>query len=153
MLKLYVFGGFVVLLVAVGCTQKPAESKYRFIEYVFVEGQCSEDHTTVSGRYQGEIVDWLTIATRTHARYGSVHDFDSTDVVRMSQHIKEPHRYEPPFAIAFENLSESDIAGSQFTLHGVSSREEGNEGFNATCSLTVTKRLDHLPTAAERAQR
>jgi hypothetical protein len=151
-LNIFTVGSVAVMFMMLGCSPKEKKAEHRFIEDTFVEGQCSEDHTTVSSNYQGEIVHWLTIATNIHARYGSVHDFDSLDVEKMSQHIKEPSRYQPPFAIAFSNLSESDIAGSEFTLHGVSEQDDHGGGFNATCKLTVTKRLDHLPTNAERAE-
>jgi hypothetical protein len=144
--------GCVVLLLTGGCGQKPRKSEYRFVEDVFVQGVCSEDHTTVSGNYQGEIVHWDKVGTQTHSRFGSVFNLDSLDVEKMYKHIKNPSQYVPPFGIAFSNLSETDIARSQFTLHGLSEHDDDHGGgLNATCELTVTKRFDHLPTAQERA--
>ncbi len=144
-------GGFVALILTIGCSEKQGKSEHRFVEDVFVQGVCSEDHATLSGNYQGEIVHWYKVATQTHSRYGSVVNLDSQDVESMLRHIKDPSQYVPPFIIAFNNLSENDIAGSEFTLHGVSEHDDDGGGFKATCKLAVTQRLDHLPTAQERA--
>jgi hypothetical protein len=148
----HAIGAAAILSLIVGCSpkQKPAES--RFIEDIFVEGRCSEDHTTVSSRYEGEIVHWLKISNQAHSRYGFVNDFDSLSIENVSERMKDPNHYQPPFAIAFSNLSENDIAGSEFTLHGVSEHDDHGGGFNATCNLKVFGRLDHLPTDLERAE-
>jgi hypothetical protein len=148
--RLFVACCIVVFLLFIGCGQKQHKTEYRFIEDVFVQGGCSEDHTTVSGNYVGDIVDWYKVATQTYSRYGSVVNLDSQDVKNMSQHFRNPTQYVPPFIIAFNKLSENDTAGSEFTLHGISERDEDGGGFNATCRLTVIKRFDHLPTAQER---
>ena len=125
-------------------------SKYQFIEDVFVQGGCSEDHTTVSSTYQEDIVHWYNILAKTHSRYGSVTNVDADRIIKQ---IKEPNRYQAPFIIEFNDLSEKDIAGSEFILHGISETDQGGNGFDATCKLTVTKRQDHLPTDQERKQR
>jgi hypothetical protein len=138
--RLCVIGCIAPLLLLFGCSQKQAESKYRFIEDVFVQGECSEDHTIVSGNYEGDIVHWYNIATKAHSRYGFV---SNTDPDWTRQRVENPNRYAPPQIISFSNLSEKDIADSEFTLHGIS--DEESNGYFSTCKLTVTKRQDHLP--------
>jgi hypothetical protein len=150
--KLAQLAAVASVLLLIGCSQKQHKSENRFIDDVFVRGVCSEDHTTVSSNYEGDITDWYKLATQTHFRSGIVFNLDSQDVDKMLQHFSNPSQYVPPFEIAFSNLSENDIAGGEFTLHGVSDRDDdGGGGFNATCRLKVTKRFDHRPTAQERA--
>ena len=146
----------VVAVTMTGCGEekKVLPPEHRFIEYVKVEGTCSEDHARVGGRYAGSIVDWYNITTNRHDRYGSVTDFDSMSVERLKQHMADEYVYTPPFIISFRDLSTEAIAGTALTLHGISKRVgETGGGFWATCQLAVTERLDHLPPTTPAARR
>jgi hypothetical protein len=60
--------------------------------------------------------------------------------------------YHPPFSVDFGNISASDFQSQTFVLHGVSEDTTHNARYETTCSLTVQRRLDHLPTDKERKE-
>jgi hypothetical protein len=142
------FGGVFLMLLCLSCSKTPDVPDFHFVGALLVEGECTEDKSTVAGRYQGDIVDWYNLSRQTHSRYGSVTNIDAMS--RMQQ-FTDPHGYQPPNNIGFDNLSSNDISGDELVLNGLSGREASpGNALRATCKLAVTKRLDHLPTPAER---
>jgi hypothetical protein len=132
------------------CTQDPKPTPYEFVEWVQVDGSCQEDHATQGGHYSGDMVHWRNKATGVSRRYGSVNNFDSSSPEAMLAEVKQPNRYHPPFSINFDNVAASDFQSQSFVLHGVSDDTNHGGGYEATCRLTVQRRLDHLPSNEER---
>jgi hypothetical protein len=110
------------------------------VEYIKVAGSCSEDHVGEKAAYEGSIVHWLNVQKKTDVRYGWVTHWSD-----VGERVKNPHKYSPPFSVEFRDLGESDVAGDQLILRGVSERTEGGPRYESTCSLHVTERLDHIP--------
>lgn len=145
----------IIFLLAVeafvaSCTRAPKLSDEEFIQWVQVDGLCHEDHATQDGRYSGELVHWRNKVTGVSKRYGSVHNLDSMRPEAMAAEIHQPNRYRPPFSIEFGDITASVFQSPTFVLHGVSDDLKSGAGYEATCNLTVKRRLDHLPSNEER---
>lgn len=143
-----------VLLVALtgaiaGCQQADKQPTPELLGWLEVQGTCREDHVTQSDRYVGELVGWRNKTTGKAMRYGSVTDAnEQTEIARL----KDPTKYHPPFMINFEDVPEKEFGSASLILHGVASNDDNAPGYRATCSLTVDRRLDHVPTDAERKE-
>jgi hypothetical protein len=145
----------ILFLLAIGalatsCAQAPEPPGEEFVEWVQVEGSCQEDHATRGGRYAGDLVHWRKRATGVSARYGSVENLDAMSPEAMAAEIQQPNRYHPPFSIEFNDIAASDFQSQNFVLHGVSGDTKHDASYEATCKLTVKRRLDHLPSNEER---
>lgn len=134
------------------CTQDPKPTAYEFVEWVQVDGSCQEDHATQAAHYGGELVDWRNKATGVSNRYGSVNNFGSMSAQAMLAEIQQPNRYRPPFSIEFRDIAARDFQSQTFVLHGISDDPNHGAGYEATCNLTVQRRLDHLPSDKERKE-
>jgi len=137
----------LLLMIALGCSKKEEnlEDEKKLIEYIRVEGVCREDHTNVQEEYSGSIVHWHNITKDTHARYGSVDRELDTDEVS----VKNQYKYFPPFMIELSDLKPEDLVGDELHLKGTSGRLDSPKSYEATCTLKVVKRLDHLPSDEE----
>lgn len=138
-----------------GCTQDPKPSAHEFVEWVQVDGSCKEDHVTQGGHYSGDLVHWRNKATGVSSRYGSVENMEWEEA--LIAEIQHPdHRYHPPDSIGFEDIAASDFQSQTFVLHGISNflqdERSRDPRYAATCTLTVQRRLDHLPSAKERQE-
>jgi len=142
----------ISLALVAGC-EKP-QDEYKFVQFMKVEGECSEDHVKQVAKYKGEIVHWFNVTKNSHSRYGSVHNEESLDVEKMLEGIQDPYKYRPPFIIVFEDLEQEEISGEQLKLKGISDHIGTGEGsgpqYWATCTLRVVQRLDHLPSDEQR---
>lgn len=150
--------GASIILAAVGCAEKTPKDEYRFIECVRVEGTCFENHVRQSAPYSGDFVHWQNVTKNQHARYGSVHHSVGDLGQLIAQQIREPHKYYPPYTVSFDDIPEEDFSKPEVTLRGPSEHlakgdaEEGAQ-YEATCTLTVTERLDHNPSTRNASAR
>lgn len=131
---------------------EPKLPGHEFIEWVAVGGTCQEDHATQGGHYAGELVHWRDMATGISTRYGSVESLDATSVEAMTDEVQHPNRYHPPFSVDFRDIAASYFQSQAFVLHGVTDDLKHVAGYAATCNLSVTRRLDHLPSDKERKE-
>ena len=138
-------GGLIV-----GCSEKPKASPYEFVEWIDVGGVCQEDHATLFGHYSGDLVHWRNKTTGESDRYGSVVNTDGEDPALMTDKIQHPSHYYPPFSVKFKGISAAAFQSQNFVLHGISDDTDHGGGYDATCTLAVKRRLDHLPTDDER---
>ncbi len=78
-------------LVVTACDQQPQRSKekYEFVEFIRLEGVCSENHVRQDARYQGELVHWYNVTKDEDMRYGSVHHWEELAVTL--ERLKNPH--------------------------------------------------------------
>ena len=149
--QLLIFSVVVFSLMAAGCGQKrEAEDEYRLVEYIKVEGECSEDHVKRSAKYDGEIVHWHNLTKDSDSRYGSVHNQDSVTPEAIAARIQHPYDYAPPFTVEFSDLRQEDIAGTTLRLKGISEHlgtgdRVSGPRYWTTCDVRVVERLDHVP--------
>ena len=141
---------FAIGALAIGCSRAPKPPVMEFVEWVQVDGSCQEDHAVQGGRYAGELVHWRNKATGVSARYGSVENLDAASPEAMAARIQHPNRYWPPFIIEFSDITASDFQSQISVLHGVSDDPNHGAGYETTCNLAAKRRLDHLPSDAER---
>jgi hypothetical protein len=143
-------GLLVVALAVTACDQQPQRSKdkYKFVEFIRLEGVCFETHVRQDAQYRGELVHWHNLTKDQHMRYGSVHHWE--ELAATLQRIETPHKYFPPFTIEFSGLTAEQIAGDTLSLNGISQHLEPGPRYEATCRLNVVERLDHFPPAAKR---
>jgi hypothetical protein len=133
--------------------RRPVPNDKVLIEYIEVAGECAEDHVKDSAPYTGRIQHSRHVTTGDHAVVGSVfHSRDYTDEARTGR-LSDPYRYEPPSSITFTHLRPADVQGDILHLTGVSDvgadEESRRLGYRATCTLRVTRRLDHRPSQQE----
>jgi len=142
----------ISLALVAGC-EKPRD-EYKFVEFIKVEGECSEDHVKQLAKYKGEIVHWFNVTRNSHSRYGSVHNEESYDLEQTLESIHDPYKYRPPFTIDFDDLKQEEISGEQLNLKGISEHtgtgEDSGPQYWATCTLRVVQRFDHFPSDEER---
>jgi hypothetical protein len=79
-------------------------------------------------------------------------NLDAGSEQAMVDLTKRPTKYHPPFSVDFGNIRASDFQSQTFVLHGVSEDTTHNARYETTCSLTMQRRLDHLPTDKERKE-
>jgi hypothetical protein len=147
----------ILFLLAVGallasCSQAPKPPIMEFVEWVQVDGSCQENHATEGAHYVGELVYWRNKATGVSLRYGSVHNFDAMNPEAMAAEVQHPNQYHPPFTVEFGDIVAGDFQSQTMVLHGVSDDPKHRAGYEATCSLAVKRRLDHLPSNDERSK-
>jgi hypothetical protein len=123
------------------------------VEYIKVAGECAEDHVKDSAPYTGSIEHSRNVTTGDHSGSGYViHRRDYTDDA-WTERLSDPYRYEPPFTITFTNLRPAELQGEILHLTGVSNfladEESRRPTYRATCTLRVTRRLDHRPSQPE----
>ncbi|MCT0204929.1 hypothetical protein KQ302_07435 [Synechococcus sp. CS-602] len=138
-------------LVLQACSEEKPKDEYKFIEYLKVEGTCYENHVREAGGYSGDLVHWYNETKDQHSRYGSVHLSDFLVPEKMVEKIKNPYKYYLPFTVSFGGISQVKYSQSEMRLEGISehtSKGESKEGMKceATCTLSVTERLDYLPS-------
>jgi len=142
-------------ILLVGCTQEPAPkpASREVVEWVQVEGTCQEDHATQAGRYAGDLVQWRNKATGALSQYGSVNNLDSSNENVMMDAIQHPEHYHPPSSVDFADVAAADLQSQSFQAHGISEDVVSHGGgYDTTCNLTVQRRLDHIPSDAERKE-
>ena len=144
-------------LFLIGCT-KEKKDEFKFVEYIEVKGVCSEEHVKKSAKYAGSIVHWHNLTKNTHARYGSVFNWDAIDPERLMEYVNDQYKYVPPFSIEFIDLTEDEISKDNVIIKGISEHiatDEKSKGprYRATCNLKVVRRLDYLPSTKERKVR
>jgi hypothetical protein len=153
-----VIGGFYLLEnIWPDLLEDPLESRRQgvphqeLVEYVEVEGECAETHVKVSAPYTGQLRHSRDVTTGHQSVSGYVNhrrDYDA----RMKR-PRDPYRYEPSRAIGFTRLRPEDVQGDVLQLAGVSEyhadEESRRPSYHATCTLRVTRRLDHQPSQQE----
>jgi len=132
---------------ACGSEQSPKDT-YKLVEFLQVEGICFENHVREPAKYRGELVHWHNVTKRNDSRYGFVRR--PINVSEMVEEIKNPNKYFAPDSVQFWGLTAQDIAGDVLKLPGLSSHNDQSKRYQATCTLTVLKRLDHFPSDSER---
>lgn len=142
----------ITALVLTACTEDKPEDEYEFIEYLKVEGTCYENHVKESGSYTGSLYHWHNITKDKHSRHGFVLDNASFDPETSFERVKNPYKYSVPFIVRFQGISQDKYSQSAMTLEGISkhtSTVESKDGrqYETTCMLSVTERLDNLPSA------
>ena len=142
----------LAVVVLAACGQERPKDQYNLVEYVGVEGSCSEDHVRQSGKYIGSIVHWHNITKDTEMRYGAVTRWEQIN--ESIDQVQNPNKYFLPFSIEFTDVPAEDLRRSSFTAKGVSTHITGGDvrgpQYQATCQLTVVKRSPTLPPASER---
>lgn len=143
--------GFVTLLILSACSEEKPKDEYEFMEYLKVEGTCYENHVKESGHYSGSLVHWYNKTKAQHFRYGAVHHTVPLVPEKMIEEIKNPYKYYLPFSVSFQNIPQSQYSQSEMKLDGISEhtpKGESEEGkkYEAACMLSVTERLDYLPS-------
>ncbi len=136
------------------CSEEKPKDEYKLIEYLKVEGTCSENHVKESANYAGSLVHWYNVTEDRHYRYGSVQHTASLDPERIIEKVKNPYKYYPPFSIDFMNITPDNFSKEEVELKGISEhtpKGQSEEGarYEATCKLRVIERLDHLPSDKE----
>lgn len=138
-----------LMVLVLGCKPNSPKDEYKLIEFLRVEGSCSEDHVGQVESYTGELVHWYNKTRDTHSRYGSVHAWNQLDVDAIFAASQDPHSYVAPFTVEFSDISADRFAGQTMSLTGVSTHlgdgETEGASYRATCQLTVLERLDHNP--------
>jgi hypothetical protein len=123
-----------------------------FVEALDVEGDCAEDHVKESAPYEGTITHTRLVTTGTPVVSGYV---TLTPDARHARMIRrpDPYSYEPSFRIGFTRVLPEDLHGEVLQLAGVSEylgdEESRRPSYRATCTLRVTRRLDHQPSRQE----
>jgi hypothetical protein len=133
-----------------GCAPPEKPPSHVLLQWLQADGVCREDHATQTGNYTGDFVTWKNNGSGAVSGYGSVTNRDAMTEEAMSAKIKDPFAYRPPFIIVFQDISDTDFKSESLTLHGISEDEKNHLAYKATCKLIVRRRLDHLPTDAER---
>jgi hypothetical protein len=134
------------------CTENPKPPAHEIVEWVQVEGSCHEDHATQAGHYSGDLIHSRNKATGVSNRGGVVSNPALMDEAAMQAQREHPARYQPPFSIYFSNIAAADFQSEHMVLHGFSDANEDGSGYEATCNLTVQRRLDHQPSKKERQE-
>jgi hypothetical protein len=143
MTRLWMRGTLTILLLA-SCdsqTPPPPDPTFQVLETLTVRGICHEDHTTVTGEYEGTIVDREHTPTRQRQVDGQV-----TRIVNaadqdgpLAQHMDNPYRYVPPASIVLYNVTIDQAKQSALTAGGYSGKA-GHFQYEATCELQVLTR-------------
>jgi hypothetical protein len=138
-----------LMLLVLGCKPNSPKDEYELIEFLRVEGSCSEDHVGQVESYAGDLVHWYNKTRDTHSRYGAVHNWTQIDVDKLVARSQDPYSYVAPFTVEFSDISADQFAGQTMGLSGVSTHvgdgETEGPSYRATCRLTVLERLDHNP--------
>jgi hypothetical protein len=155
-----IFGSPLILLGVLFILHRVLEKDERrglphreLVEYIEVEGECAEDHVKESAPYTGHIEHLRNVTTDYHFASGYVTRRRSYTHEALMGRRSNPYRYEPSFAIGFANLRPEDLQGEVLRLAGLSEfladEESGRPSYRATCTLRVTRRLDHRPSRQE----
>lgn len=114
--KIYV----IVLLIAtvLGCgKEEKLEDKYRLVKTIKVEGICGEDHTTVKGKYSGDISLYYVKDKDTYSYVGLL--FRDRDP-KEGYEVGNLYKYELPPSIVLNKLTQEDLIGDELHLKGIS---------------------------------
>lgn len=140
-----------VSAVLMDCNDKPHQH-YTLLEVIDVKGTCYEDHVHRPDDYAGQIVRWQTDETKEISTYGSVTNTGGLSPNRIFDEVNHPTVYHTPFIVEFVDIR-IDTNQPKWTLHGVSEGgNEGEQGYDSTCELTVIKRGRELPYGGKPTQ-
>jgi hypothetical protein len=126
--------------------------RWELVEYIEVEGECAEDHVKESARYVGHLEHSRNPTMDYHFGWGHV------TLRRDDRHLwlarsRDPYSYEPSFTIGFSQLRPEQLQGDVLHLAGLSEyitdEESRRPSYRATCTLRVSRRLDHRPSRQE----
>jgi hypothetical protein len=139
-----------LLLMAACDEKKEAKDDSKLLEVIELHGTCKEDHATVAGDYDATVMRYETQEEGQAPRiltYGfaqSTRDFVKDTMEELKNGGQNAGKYYPPFSIDLFNIT-LDTSQSHWVLHGMSSADEGQTAYAATCDLTVVKRGMEIP--------
>jgi hypothetical protein len=153
---LFVWGGTLIIdrmsriIPALGKDYGRGTNPWHILESIEVEGECSEDHVKDATLYEGTIRHMRHRTTDAQEWSGFValsHAFRFEALERSLHDRRARYAYQPPSTIWLHDLRPEDLEGDILHLAGISeSFSDGDtyrRGYDASCTLRVTRRLDH----------